>query len=90
VRVALEWNAASESAGRAQNSLRLARFDDHGQRSLLFERVDLDNASQRVNHLQLGVRAADPGPGLAGALGFDDVAVYRHTASAATDDASDR
>lgn len=69
------WTAAATPEERG--TLRVWRRDDRGERDLLFEATDLDNASQTVNYVQLGVSAADRPTGLTGVLSFDDFAVFR-------------
>jgi hypothetical protein len=73
----VEWAAASEPAGRAQGYLRILSVASDGDRALLLENTELNNASQRVGYVELGVRAADHAPGVSGALFIDNFQVNR-------------
>ena len=48
-----------------------------GDRALLLENIELNNASQRVGYVELGVRAADHAPGVSGGLFIDNVQINR-------------
>lgn len=76
-RIEVEWDAASEQAGRAHGSLRVLSVAPDGERALLLERTDLRNASQLVSYVQLGVLATEHAPGVSGRLLVDSFEVNR-------------
>lgn len=76
-RIEIEWATASEPAGRAHGYLRVLSVASDGERALLLENTDLNNASQLVNGVQLGVLAADHAPGVSGRLLLDNFEVNR-------------
>ncbi len=76
-RIEVEWATASEQAGRAHGQLRLLAVAADGERALLLENADLNNASQLVSYVQLGVLAADHAPGVFGRLLLDNFEVNR-------------
>jgi hypothetical protein len=76
-RIEIEWATASEPAGRARGYLRVLSVASDGERALLLENADLDNARQLVSYVQLGVVAADHAPGVSGRLLLDDFEINR-------------
>lgn len=76
-RIEIEWAGASQQAGRGRGYLRVLSVASDGERALLLEDADLDNASQLVSYVQLGVVAADHAPGVSGRLLLDDFEVNR-------------
>ena len=48
-----------------------------GERAVLLENADLDNARQLVSYVQLGVVAADHAPGVSGRLLLDNFEINR-------------
>ena len=74
-RVEVEWAAASELGGRGY--LRILSVAANGERALLLENTDLNNATQRVGYVELGVRAADHAPGVSGRLFLDNFEINR-------------
>jgi hypothetical protein len=48
-----------------------------GDRALLVENTELNNATQRIGYVELGVRAADHAPGVSGKLFIDNIQVNR-------------
>jgi hypothetical protein len=74
-RLELEWKASSADA--PTGCVRVTHVHPDGSRDLLFERTDLNNGSQVVNHVRLGVLAGDRAPGISGQLFLDDFDVNR-------------
>ena len=86
--IEFEWDAgATPGSGSLRVFMRPARADApfvHATSrravldgSLLFQGVSLDTGSQSLNHMELGVRAAQHAPGTFGTLRIDEIAVYR-------------
>jgi hypothetical protein len=76
-RVEVEWAAASDLAGRARGYVRILSVAADGERALLLENTELNNAAQRVGHVELGVRAAEHAPGVSGRLLLDNFEINR-------------
>ncbi len=76
-RLEIEWAAASVAAGSEAGHVRMLHVRPDGERVLLFEKTDLDNGSQVVNHVRVGVVADDRGAGASGRLCLDDFEVNR-------------
>lgn len=75
--VEVEWAAASEPAGRERGYVRILSVESDGDRALLLENSDLNNARQRVGYVELGVRATDHAPGVSGRLLIDGFQLSR-------------
>lgn len=76
--VEFEWGAAS-SPEASDGYLRVYRrgTGPKAGRVLLFERTDLSNGSQTLNHLRVGVYASQHPAGTHGDLDLDEFALYR-------------
>lgn len=76
-RVEVEWAAASRAPARSRGYLRILSVAEGGERALLLENTGLDNASQRIGYVELGVRTADDAAGVSGRLLIDNVQLTR-------------
>ncbi len=78
--IEFEWGAAS-APGARDGYLRLFQAVDT-EKTLLFERTDLDNGAQTLNHLRIGVvDKSHHSPGTYGELLLDDIELYRSPAA---------
>lgn len=72
-RLEIRWSSGPAGGGRLQVLRRISL----SRAVLLLEKAGLDNASQKVNAVSLGVLAAEHPGGAAGLLAFDDFELVR-------------
>lgn len=87
VALEVEWRAASAPGARdGVFALYRGGSTPDAPRTLLVGREDLDNATQAVGQVRLGVAASEHSPGVAGVLRLDEFELYREAAPAARAD----